>query len=402
MKASESNSRYTGKVRECTNYSVRGIKNLFKDEDIHSRHACSQGEQNVQKHLQAELQNFCDEVYAESFTARINTNKITNIFTFVFMLLSALAIILSNFVVEVVLFASVGFSFLALASMLGLFNKFAKSKKSLNIIAKRKSLGVATHKVVFCANTDAPFKRRITKTTENSFVSLTFIGIFLHLGYDVFLLGSTYYKLFDLNYTPVLNVISYFLIGFTIFPLICIFAINTHSGTAGVADNLSGSFACVGAMRYLSEFDLRLDNTDVFVVLTGAKNANFAGAKAYVDAHANEDKNCDTLFVCVDTIKGVEQLSIKSGTNKGTKLVFEATENAKLSPVKSEAKYLKGDASVFSKAGINCATITTLGATAPDFYGTKNDNLDNLDTKSTEATINILLESAYLVDSKSK
>lgn len=402
MKASESNSRYTGKVRECTNYSVRGIKNLLKDEEVHSRHACSQGELDVQKHLQSELQNFCDEVYAESFTAKINTNKISNLFTFIFILLSAFAIILSNFISEAILFASVGFSILAFASMLGLFNKFAKSKKSLNVIAKRNSLGVATHKVVFCANTDAPFKRRVYKTTEKAFTTLTFIGIFLHLGYDTFLLGSAYYNLFDLNHMPVMTVISYFLIGFSLFPLICIFAVNTGSAIPGVADNLSGSFACVGAMRYLSEFDLRLDNTDVFVVLTGAKNANFAGAKAYVDAHANEDKQCDTLFVCVDTIKGIETLSIKSGTSKGTKLVLEATENAKHSPVKSEAKYLKGDASVFSKAGIHCATITTLGATAPEFYGTKHDNLDNLDTKSTEAAINILLESAYLVDSKSK
>ncbi len=402
MKASESNSRYTGKVRECTNYSVRGIKNLFKNEDLKSRQACSQGEEEVQKHLQAELQNFCDEVYAESFTVKINTRKISSIFTFIFMLLSATAIVLANFVTEVILFASVGFSIFDIASMIGLFNKFSKGKKSLNVIAKRNSLGVATHKVVFCANTDAPFKRRISKKAQKFVNNVTIIGIILHLFYDATMLGSTYYKLFDIEFMPVMSIVSYALTVFVLFPLISIFAVNTGSSNPGVADNLSGSFACVGAMRYLSEFDLKLDNTDVCVVLTGAKNAGLAGAKAYIDAHGDDDKKTDALFVCVDTLKGVETLSIKSGTSKGTKLVFQAAENANLSPLDCKAKYLKGDATVFSKAGINCATITTLSATAPDFYGTELDNIDNLDIKSTEATINILLESAYLVDSKKK
>ena len=154
-------------------------------------------------------------------------------------------------------------------------------------------------------------------------------------------------------------------------------------------------------MRYLSEFDLRLDNTDVFVVLTGAKNANFAGAKLML-MHTQTKTKIATRCLFSGYNKDYQTLSIKSGTSKGTKSFFEATENAKHSPVKSEAKYLKGDASVFSKAGFTAPTITTLGATAPEFYGTKHDNLDNLDAKSTEAAINILLESAYLVDSKSK
>jgi len=402
MKASESNSHYTGKVRECTNYSVRGIKNIFKKEDLKSRHACSQGEEEIQKHLQGELQNFCDEVYTEPFSVNINSHRISNIFVFVFMLLSAAAIVGANFVSEVLLFASVGFSVLAFTAVCGLFSKLSKDKKSLNTIATRNALGVATHKVVFCANTDAPFKRRFSKGTEKLAGLITVIGIILQLAYDAVFLGSVYYNLYDLSPIQLMTVISYVLIIFVPFPLISVFAVNTNAGTPGVANNLSGSFACVGAMRYLSEFDLKLDNTDICIVLTGAKNAGLAGAKAYAKAHATDDKKVNTLFVCVDTLKGIDNLSVQSGTIKGTKLVKQAAENANISLSDCNARYLNGDATALAKSGINCATITTLGSTAPDFYGTELDSIDNLDVKSTEAAINILLESAYLIDSKSK
>lgn len=402
MKASESNAHYTGKVRECTNYSVRGIKNLFKNPDLETRQACSDGEIEMQTFFQGELENFCDSVSTETFSTQISSHKITNTFVFVFMLLSAASMVAANFLNEVILFASVGFSLLALASFFGLFAKFAKKKQSANIVGTRKALGVATNKIVFCANTDAPFKRRFSAGLERLFVLLTLIGIVLQLVYDVAVLGDTYYKMYELPVMQAMPVISYILIVFVPLPLLASFAVNTHSATPGVANNLSGCFSCLGAMRYLSEFDLKLDNTDICVVLTGAKNAKNAGAKAYVKAHAEEDKKLNTLFVCVDTLKGINSLSVQSGNAKGQKLVKAAADNANVTLAQGNAKFLKSDASVFSKAGISSATVTTLGSAQPDFYQTDLDNVDNIDIKSTEAAINILLESAYLLDEKSK
>ncbi|MEG1179015.1 MAG: M28 family peptidase [Oscillospiraceae bacterium] len=400
MKASESNSRYTGKVRECTNYAVRGIKNLYKDPDLKTRQACSQGEEDIQKYFQGELENFSDSVVTETFDADISSSKITNIFVFVFMLLSAATMVAANFVSEVLLFASVGFSVLALASFFGLFKKLAKKKQSSNIIATRNALGVATHKVVFCANTDSPFKRGLSPSAEKLVNLIAFVGIIFQLAYDALILCDTYYNLFDNPVASAMPVISYILVVLVPFPLVASFAINTHSGTPGVANNLSGCFACLGAMRYLNEFDLKLDNTDVCVVFTGAKNAGNAGAKAYAKKHAENDKKIETTFICVDTLKGVSSLGVQGGTLKGAKLVRQAAENATIALTDGNSKFLKGDASIFAKAGITSATLTTLGSSAPDFYYTALDNVDNIDIKSTESAINILLESAYLIDEK--
>lgn len=400
MKASESSPQYTGKVRECTNYAVRGIKNLYKDPDLKSRQACSEGEAEIAQLFQKELETFCDTVVTEPFSADLSSNKVNNIFVFLFMLLSSAAIIGSNFIGDVILFASAGLSLLALASFMGLFSKFAKNRQSLNIIATRNALGVATHKVVFCANMDSPFKRTFSVLTEKVAKLLTLVGIILHLAFDAVRLCETYYNLFENPLSKIMPIISYVMVIFVFFPLIAAVSINTKNGTLGVANNLSGCFACLGAMRYLNEFGLKLDNTDISVVLTGAKNASNAGAKAYAKLHAQDDKKLSTLFVCVNTLSDVNFMSIQGGSLKGTKLIKLAADNANISLVENKAKYLKSDSAVFAKEGLASATVTTLGDTAPEFYYTNLDNVENIDVKSTESAINILLESAYLVDEK--
>ena len=81
--------------------------------------------------------------------------------------------------------------------MLGLFNKFAKSKKSLNVIAKENQ---ALTQSSFCANTMLHLKTSL-QNNGKAFTTLTFIGIFF-IWVMTFLLGSAYYNLFDLNHMP--------------------------------------------------------------------------------------------------------------------------------------------------------------------------------------------------------
>ncbi len=402
MKASESNAHYTGKVRECTNYAVRSIKNLFKDSDLKTRQACSKGETEMQTYFQNELEPFSDSVSVETFQVEFSSIRSTNMFVFLFMIISCATIILANFFSYVLLFISLGASLLALFSKMGLFSKIAKKKQSANIVATRKALGVAKNKVIFCANVDAPYKRGFSKGLEKILSFLTLAGILLNITYDIVLLGDTYYNFFEVPFLDIMPIFSYILIIFVPAPLVASFALNTITGTLGVANNLSGCFSCLGAMRYLSEFDLKLDNTDVCVLLTGAKNAHNAGAKAYLKEHGEEDKALNTLVVCVDTLKGANSISIQSGSSKGQKLAKVASGNANVELANANAKYLKSDAATFAKAGIASATVTTLGAIEPDFYTSDLDNVDNIDVKATESAINILLESAYLLDEKSK
>lgn len=400
MKASETNARYTGKVRECTNYSVRSIKNIFKDEKEakKNRQACSHGEKEMQLKLKKDLEEFTDCVEVEEFTAKPDAKKMSYIFGLLFLILSSALIIISGFLKVELLYGSAGFSVFALLATFGIFGFFAKQEQSINIVATRKSTEETTKKVVFVANVDAPFKRKFSQGTESFLKTMTVIGALLQIAYSVLIIINKIYK-YPVNIKPqYLDIASYILPVFIIFSLCLIFSIDTKSSTMGIANNLSGSFACCGAMRYLSEFDLKLCNTDVSVVLTGAKNANLAGVKAYIEAHAQDNKNLDAHYICVDTLNGFENFSVKSQSEDGIAFVKKASAQAEVEIKDCTANYIVDNGKAFATANVPYATLTTLPESKPDFYNSELDTLDCLDVKSTEAVIKILLDSAYVLD----
>ncbi|MDR0314511.1 MAG: M28 family peptidase [Oscillospiraceae bacterium] len=413
MKASESSSNYIGKVRECTNYAVRNIKNLSKEGYIESRGAGSKAEAGIQKKLQSELESFSDSVKFESFSAKTKTGMITNIFLLSFIVLSSFSLIASTFITGAFLLVSIVLSILALISITGVFGGFAKSKQSANIFAKRDSRGVTTRRVIFCANSDAPYRRYFSKRAELILKASCAVGSALQLVYAVYIIFLAYnhfgFGRFMttvneyqdmIGLPPIVPILPYILSVFTLFAIALMFVVNYTCTTRGVVDNLVGCYTCTGAMRYLSELDIKLDHTEVCVLITGAKNADLAGATAYVQTNGDESKNLDTLIVCVDNIKDPESIGVLGGTSKGVKDVKSAAGNAGITLRGAKAKYLSSDVKAFSKAGINSALITTLPDMAPAYFQTTLDNDDLLNPKATEPVINILLESAYLMDSK--
>ena len=78
----------------------------------------------------------------------------------------------------------------------------------------------------------------------------------------------------------------------------------------------------------MSEMDLRLKNTELCVLLTGAKNADLKGAKEYCRLHKEADKAVDTVILSIDTVFNAETLAVVSKSGKATDLVAKASENA--------------------------------------------------------------------------
>lgn len=401
MKASETNTRYSGQVRECANYSVRSIKKLFENENkIKNRNACSEDEKEFQMTIKEDLETFGDCVEFEEFKAKVERRKFSYICSFSFLLISLLLIVAGHFFNVELFFGSAEFAILSLLGILGVFGFLSKTRKTTNIISIRKAQNETTKKIVFCANTDAPNKRKISVRTERFLVIATIVGIISYIAYDLIIIFDKYFNLFDFPYYDYLNIISYVLIIFIIPPFCCIFTVCTNSSTKGVANNLSGCYACAGAMRYLSEFDLRLKNTDICILLTGGKNANNAGARAYIKNHLEEDKKIDTRYICVDTLNGIETFGVKTKSQKGLIFVKNSAKQAEVEIKYRELNYLNDDGKIFEKTGLPYATITTLPKERPEFYCSDKDNLDCLDVKSTEATIKILLDSAYSLDAE--
>lgn len=399
MRASETSERYAGKVRECCNYAARSAKNFIKDEKTYKRQPCGEHEKQLADTLKEDLSAFCDTVSEETFTANQKAYILSNFLVFLFMLLAGAAAILSYFINDLIVIASLVFSVLALLAYFGAFGGTSKTLESKNIFATRNCTGEIKNRIIIEANLDAPFKRKLSRGTEKGLKFFNLILIILDIVFSVLSILIAYGQLSFNGYEYFIYA-SFAIPVFSIIPIILSRSVIASASTPGVADNLIGCYTACGALRYMSEMDLRLENTELCVLLTGAKSAKFAGAKAYCDTHKDTDAGTDTTVISVNTIYDVATTTILSDNKSAEKLIKDAAEIAEVKLVESNPKYINSANKVFKKAGYKFATITSLTDEAPAFYGNTEDTAYNISVPAIEAAIKTILESAYLKDSE--
>ena len=399
MKAKDSSERYAGKVRECCNYAARSAKNFIGNEKNYKRQPCGEDEKKLALKLKEDLAVFCDSVSEDTFVARQKAYVISNLLVFIFMILAAVAAILGYYYNELIIIVSLVFSVLALLSYCGAFGGTSKRTDGINIFATRSCSGEVKKRIVIEANLDAPFKRKISAKVEKFLKALNLISIILYIVFGVITLLITYNHL-KFFASDAFIYIAFALPFFSIIPITLSRSVIISSSTPGVTNNLVGCYTACGILRYMSEMDLRLHHTELCVLLTGAKNANFAGAKMYCKMHAEADKRIDTTIISLDSIYNGDTITALTDSKKCLSFITEAAENADTTLIKSTPKYLNSSSKIFKKAGIQNITLTSLTEIPPLFYNTAEDNTDNINVKAIEAAMKTVLEAAYLKDSK--
>lgn len=400
MKANETFERYEGKVRECCNYAVRSSKSFVDNGDPTKRQPGGKGELMLREQLTKDLQSFCDEVDEVNFYAKQKAYITSNLLTFIFMTAAAAFGILSILINANFLFAAILCSVLSLLAVFGLFGGTSKSVEDVNVFARRKAKGEATARVIFEANLDAPYKRNISRGTAALLKFLAILGVLLLLAWDVVMLLIGYGTLNFAN-QDYIQYIAYPLAIFIIFPLVLSRTVSVSSSFPGIADNLLGAYAACGAMRYMSEQDLRLDQTELCVLLTSSKEAKNAGAKAFVKDFKGDLDSMDTTVLCFDSIYDPDSLNVVTKGRKAAKLMETATVNANVLVADHEPKYHKGSLKVYDKAGLSAAQISTLPDDVPAFYRSADDDAELLNPNAVhavEGAIKLALEAAYAVD----
>lgn len=400
MKAYESSERFEGKVRECCNYAARTAKNFATAGNNTKRHPCGEDEKRLAEALKADLSNFADTVTEERFTADQQAYILSNLLVFIFMLISAAAGICACMFSAYALWLLIGavaFAFLAFLGFFGVFGGTSKNVEGQNLYAVRNANGDVKKRIVIEANLDAPFKRTCSPRTAIIFKLVTFIGIILYIVFDVVSLLVNQGNI-DFSMSDKFIFISFPLVIFAIFPLILSRSVNANASFPGVVDNLVGCYTAAGALRYMSEMDLRLEQTELCVLLTGAKNANHTGAKTYCKLHDNSD--AETVIISLDSLFNADTISILTNSKVSTNLLAEAATNANVDILGYEPKYIKkrGSMKVFKKNKQNCATITSLSDKIPAYFGTKSDDETNINVKAIENAMKICLEAAYKFD----
>lgn len=397
MKASETSERYAGKVRECCNYAARSAKNFIKDEKSYKRQPCGEDEKKLAQTLKEDLSVFCDTVSEETFSASQKAYILSNFLVFLFMLLTGIAAILGYFINELIIIASLVFSVLAVLAYFGAFGGTSKKLEGKNVFAVRKCEKDVKNRIIIEANLDAPFKRKLSRGTESGLKIFNLILIIVDIAFSVTALLITYGEVEFAAYEHFIY-LAFVTPFFSIVPIVLSRSVIASASTPGVADNLIGCYTACGALRYMSEMDLRLQNTELCVLLTGARNAKFAGAKTYCDSHKDTDSKVSTTVISVNTIYDAATTAIISDNKKADKLVREAADIASVKLIDSNPKYMNSAAKVFKKAGYANVTLTSLTDEVPAFYGNMEDTAYNISVPAIESAIKIILETAYLKD----
>lgn len=400
MKAYETSERYVGKVRECCNYSVRSAKKYLDEEDALHRQCGGEGVEQLRGRLQADLSCFTDTIDLQPISIDKQTYVASNIINAVFMLISAAFAILAYYFLDYytpIILAALVFSTLALIAFFGGFGFTSKNVATANLFAVRKSNNAPSKRVILQANLDAPNKRKLARKPELIIKALTLLSILLYMAFDIvelLIFSETIHFTWDnkLIYLPFGLAVLAFL------PFILTKTVAVNSSNLGVSDNLIGCYTACGAMRYLSEMDLHLENTEFCVLLTDGKSSGNEGAKKFIKEYQEELKATDTTFLCLDSIYDPDSLNLQAKGRKLNKVVDLAVTNAGIMVTDHEPKYHKNEAKVFTKAGFNTVSVTTLPDTPPAFYRSDEDNQDTLNVHAVEAAIKFSLEFAYAKD----
>lgn len=413
MKANESNPNFSSKLREMTNYTIREIKKTCKD--IGPRPSGEENERKAQAYVAESMKNVADSVAVEDFELHpkafmgwIMLDVIMMFFSIVFILLRLFnAAPQYNTLFNGIACALSAISIIFMVCEFLLYKKlldpFFPKRKTMNVVCTRKSAGETKKRIIFSGHIDSAYEWTYTHlgggkmlTTE---IAFAFGAIFVLLAVDIIAFFNIPQWL-----TTTLTIISFV----AVLPIFSgAFFVNWGRCVPGANDNLTGVFASMAVMRYMAANDIRFENTEIQCVSMACEECGLRGAKEFVKKHAGED-DVETVFVGTDTLRDFDFMGVYNKDMSGTvkldsqaaAMVKHASEIAGYNLPYSNVFFGSSDAAAIMQGGMKSVALAAMDPTPARYYHTRGDTADNLDPKTIEAGISILLETAFLYDSE--
>lgn len=413
MLARESNANYPSRRREMTNYTLREVKKVCKE--IGPRESGEESERKAQAYVAESMKTVADTVETEEFELHPKAFMGWVLVDVVLMVLSIVMLILSRFDVIPALstvfnIAALVLCVLSVAFAVGEFllykpmlDPFFPKRQSCNVVCTRKAAGETKRRIIFSGHIDSAYEWYFTHLGGGRLLTAM---IALGLGAIVLNLVLDIVSLFDLPQG--LHITVLVLAFVSLVPiLLCTLFVNWKRVVPGANDNLTGVFASMAVLRYMAANDIRFRNTEVVAVSMGCEEAGLRGAKAFAKKHANAD-GVETVFVATDTLRDFDFMGVynkdMSGTvrldAKAAAMVKKASEIAGYNLDYANVFFGSSDAAAIQQGGMNAVALAAMDPTPARYYHTRGDTADNLDPKTVEAGIDILLETAFLFDSE--
>lgn len=412
MKACESTQNYPSRVREMSNYTVREVKKVCTQ--IGPRESGEESERKAQQYVAESMKNVCDSVETEEFDVHPKAFMGWVVIDVVLILLSIIGFVICRLGVAGGAETALGIASLVLSStaivlILGeflfykqLLDPLFPKRTACNVVCTRKSAGATKKRIVFAGHIDSAYEWYYTYLGGGKMlttvIAVSITSMVLNLIMDIVAL---------FNIPSWLNTVLLVVAIITVIPIaMCSIFVNWKRVVPGANDNLTGVFASMAVIRFMEANNIRFENTEVVALSTACEECGLRGANAYAKKH--RDDGVETVFVAVDTLRDYDFMGVYNKDMTGTvtldkqvaAMVKKASETAGLNLPYAEVFFGASDAAAAQKAGLKSAALAAMDPTPARYYHTRLDTPDNLDLKTVEAGVNVMLETAFLYDSE--
>lgn len=281
---------------------------------------------------------------------------------------------------------------------------------SHNVIAKRKPQGETKRRIIFIGHADSQYEwilnyklggKGMLAVLAPAVIGFIVVGA---AGLICFIVDKLYgvtggFSNFIEIFRWCLFIFFPSYIGFLFFQ-------SYTKSVPGANDNLTGCYIAMSTMKAIAEANVRFENTELCVIISGSEEAGLRGAKAYVAAHKDELKQIPTVAIGLDTFRDLKDIAVYdrdlSGTLRHDKevraLVRQAGENCGYHMEYASIWMGACDAAAFTQGGIKATGFAAMDPTPPRYYHTRLDNWDNLKQDAVKAGIDVCIETALMYD----
>lgn len=390
-------------------YMVKKITDIC--EKIGPRAPGSKEELEAQKSMGKDLEQWADKIEIEDFTVHrqafmgfipftVAMAIIATIFFFFYPLIS--------FIATVIAFIPLVLEFL-------MYKKFIDplffGHPSHNLIATRKPKGEVKKRIILIAHSDSQYEwilnYKLGGTGMKLFLIPAVVGLVVCCIASLIKGIVVDFKGIETQASSTFFLIVGIILCIFIIPYIGFLFFQSYTKSVpGANDNLSGCLSVMSVLKLLDESDIRFENTEVKVILSGSEEAGLRGAKAYAEAHKHELREIETVVVACDTMRDLKDMAVYdrdlSGTLKHDKQVKELVKQAAANcgwDIPYASIYLGAcDAAAFTQKGIKATGFAAMDPTPPRYYHTRLDAPDMLVPEALKVGAEILLETVCLYD----
>ena len=407
MKASEGIQNYKAKVKECVNYCVKEIKYVCKE--VGGRESGSPAERKAQEHMADELRKYTDSVEFEEFDLHPKAFMGWVIIVGICMIASVILYNLGFALVSLILTLVGAVCMIAEFLMYKEFlDPFFPKRTSANVIAIRKPEGEVKRRIIFNGHCDSAYEWRYTYLGGGhllvAVIAIAIVGLVVTLVCEIAALATGHaMTAFEGGFWKVMGYVQLVWIPSYISIL---FFTHWKLVVPGANDNLTGCVNAMAVMKYLSDNDIRFENTEVRAVLTGSEEAGLRGAKAYAKRHKEELLATETVVLGLDTFRDLKDLAVYdrdlSGTLKHDKqakeLVKNAASNCGLDLPYASIYIGACDAAAFTQIGVKATGFAAMDPTPPRYYHTRLDSWELLEPEAIRTGIEVETEACCMYD----